>query len=390
MSLTQQNLNHIIQLFEKLQNLSISKDEYDELKRWSLLSEENKQIWVNFHDEELIANDRIKWELFDSELALSNIKRTAKRRLFYRYAAAAAMLFMVFSFSFYFMTRYSRTATEENVVAVNDILPNDNNAVLRFSDDETIVLDKKQNGIQIAKNSISYQNGNLLKQVAHQKAPRQVSLSVPRGSKYEITLDDGTKIWVNAETELRFPETFRGSKTREVTLSGEAYFEVAHDATKPFRVKMSNELIEVLGTSFNLSNYQSDDFTKATLLTGKIALTLNQSLASSKTILLPGQQALYHKEQQKLDILNVDGKKELAWKNGDFVFENEHILTIMKQVERWYDIEVIYKGDFKQSYFSGIVSRSQSLSAVLEMLATTEKLKFKIDKGRREVILSAN
>jgi transmembrane sensor len=141
-----------------------------------------------------------------------------------------------------------------------------------------------------------------------------------------------------------------------------------------------------LGTSFNLSNYQSDEVTKATLITGKIALTIDQS----SSILLPGQQAVYSKQQKKLDILNVDGKKELAWKNGDFLFENEHILTIMKQVERWYDIQVIYQGDFTKSYFSGIVSRSQPLSAVLEMLATTEKLKFKINKERKEVILIAN
>jgi len=391
MSLTPQNLNHIIQLFEKLQNLSITRGEYEELKQWASASEENKQVWDDFHNSEKIESDRLLWESFDSRLALDRIKSIAKRRSLFRYVAAAAALFIIFSFSLYFMAYRNAPAANPDMLTSNDILPagNHNHATLKFSDHQTIVLDNAQNGIKLSQNSIVYQNGDLVAQGRSDTRVRWVTLSVPHGSKYSLTLDDGTRIWVNAATELRFPETFSTSGTREVELLGEAYFEVAHNAKKPFKVKMDNEWIEVLGTSFNLSNYKSDETTRATLFTGKIALTLPDPL-HKKTILSPGQQAVYHKQQNKLDIFNVDGRKELAWKNGDFLFENDHILTIMKQVERWYDIDVVYQGDFKQSYFSGIVSRSQPLSAVLEMLATTEKLKFKINKERKEVILTAN
>lgn len=391
MSLTPQHLNHIILLFEKLQNLSITKEEYRELKQWASSAEENQQIWDDFHNHEKIESDRLLWESFDSSLALDRIKTIANRRSWFRYVAAAAVLFIVFSFSLYFMVYRNAPAVNHDIVAANDILPagNHNRAILKFSDNQTIVLDHSQNGIKLSENSIVYQNGDLVAQGRPDTRVRWVTLSVPHGSKYSLTLDDGTRIWVNAATELRFPETFSTSGTREVELFGEAYFEVAHNAKKPFKVKMDNEWIEVLGTSFNLSNYKSDETTRATLFTGKIALTLPDPL-HKKTVLSPGQQAVYHKQQNKLDIFNVDGRKELAWKNGDFLFENDHILTIMKQVERWYDIDVVYQGDFKQSYFSGIVSRSQPLSAVLEMLATTEKLKFKINKERKEVILTAN
>ncbi len=390
MSLTPYNLNRIIHLFEKLQDLSISKDEYDELKKWTLLAEENQQIWDNFHNEEKVVKDRAELKSFDSELALSKIKSTVKRKQFFRYITAAATLVIIFSFSLYFITTRNTITKKTVLVANNDILPGGNHAVLKFSDNQTIVLDNKKNGIKVDNNSIAYQNGDLVTQNTTNTITRSVTLSVPRGSKYEITLDDGTRIWTNAATELTFPETFKNGKTREVELQGEAYFEVAHNAKKPFIVKMGDQSVEVLGTSFNLSSYQSDEDIKSTLFTGKIALTLNQTLNTAKSILLPGQQAIYNKQQRKLEILNVDGKKEIAWKNGDFLFENDHILAIMKQLERWYDIRVIYQGDFKQSYFSGIVSRSQPLSAVLEMLATTDKLKFKINKSRKEVVLTKN
>lgn len=389
MSLNENNLHHIISLFKALQNLSISKEGYDELKQWASLSEENKAIWDSFNDETLIEDHRNQFESFNSELALKKINYRVKMRQILRYAAVAALLLLMFSFSFYFIRTTKPLPPEVEELVVNDILPGGNKAILKFSDRETITLDSNQNGIQIAENGISYTNGGLVKQNTNATALRTVTLSVPRGGKYEITLDDGTRIWINADTELKFPESFKNAKTREVELKGEAYFEVAHNASKPFKVKMADETIEVLGTSFNLSNYPSDLLNKTTLFTGKIALSLNTQ-PQAKTVMVPGEQAIYNKQDKKLAIVNVDGRKELAWKNGDFLYEKDHILTIMKQVERWYDIKVIYEGNFSKSYFSGIVSRSQPLSAVLEMLATTDKLKFRIDKERKEVVLTTN
>nr|WP_121272556.1 FecR domain-containing protein [Pedobacter schmidteae] len=391
MSFIQPDQSRILYLFKKLHELAISDEEYQELKVWTSSSAENKQVWDDFLNEEKTAQDVRVWQSFDSQAALDRLKRKAKTRKLVRYTAIAASLFLVLSLGIYLMTLQS-TAPQQNLTALNmDVLPGGNKAVLKFSDQQHITLNGNQSGIEIGNNGIAYENGELLQGTkATAGALRHMTLTVPRSGKYQIKLDDGTKIWLNALTELKFPESFKGGKYRDVELLGEAYFEVAHDASRPFRVKMGEEIIEVLGTSFNLSNYESDDFTKSTLITGKIGVDLVKANGGKeRTVLLPGQQAVYHKQQKRLNVFTVDGKKELAWKNGDFMFENEHIYTIIKQIERWYDVRIIYRGDFSGLYFSGIVSRTQPLSAVLDMLASTDQLKYKIDKERKEVILTA-
>lgn len=387
-SSTATDLNRILYLFEKSHQLSITRSEYEELKEWKEQSPENTEIWNDFFDEKKVSMHLAQLDAFNSEQALQNISSKIRRRSFRRYAAVAATLLFVLTSGVYFIANREKATAENSVALANDIQPGKNKAFLKFSGHKGIALREDQHGIRVGENGIVYQDGKLLDhQPSENQIVREVTLSVPKAGKYDIQLEDGSHIWVNSYTELKFPETFKGAKYREIELLGEAYFEVAHDASKPFRVKMGDEVIEVLGTSFNLSNYASDDFTSTTLLSGKVGIDIGNK---ARTILAPGQQAIYHKLQKQLKVSSVDVKDVLSWKNGDFMFDNEHIASLMKEVERWYDIRVVYDGNFKDAYFSGIVSRSQPLSAVLDMLATTGKIKYKISKDRKEVILIAD
>lgn len=381
-------LNRTIYLFEQLHHLSITREEYQELKVWAESSPANARIWNDFFDEEKGRSAVALWNSFDSDLAFEQLQRKFRRRSVVRYTTIAASLFFMITTGLFFIAERNDWWSGQKMAQADDILPGRNKAVLKFSGDRAIVLSDHQNGIQINEKGLAYQNGELI-DTRQEKLTRQVTLSVPKGGKYEIKLDDGTHIWVNAFTELKFPERFKGSKYREVELSGEAYFEVAHDASRPFRVKMQDETVEVLGTSFNLSNYAADDFNKATLLSGKVGIDIPKTKGGmERTILLPGQQAVYDKQLKKLSLADADANNAISWKNGDFVFENEHITAIVKQLERWYDIRVSYEHNFKGFNFSGIVSRSQPLSAVLDMMASTGKIKYTINKERKEVVLS--
>jgi transmembrane sensor len=382
------DLNRILHLFEKSHQLSITRSEYEELQEWTAQSLENKEIWNDFFDEEKVSEQLAQWHAFNSEKALQQINVRIKRRTFRRYAAIAASVLFVLSTGLYFVLQQNYAAKESTMTLADYIQPGKNKATLKFSDDRNIVLREDQHEIQMNTTGIVYPDGKALtSQNSENKTVRQLILSVPKAGKYEIRLEDGSHIWVNSYTELKFPETFKGAKYREIELLGEAYFEVTHNAAQPFRVKMGNEVVEVLGTSFNLSNYADDDFTKATLLSGRVGIDIG---GRERTILAPGQQAVYHKLQKALQVSDIDVKNVLSWRNGDFIFENEHIVSLMKEVERWYDIRVIYRGNFKRFYFSGIVSRSQPLSAVLDMLVTTEKIKYTISKDRKEVVLTAD
>jgi ferric-dicitrate binding protein FerR (iron transport regulator) len=381
-------LTRIIYLFEQLHQLSITREEYQELKSWARASPANARILNDFFDEQKSRADVAQWNAFDSDAAFERLNRKFRRKSVVRYTAIAASLLLVAATGLFFIAESNDWWDGQKMAQVNDIQPGRNKAVLKFSGDKTIALNEAQNGIQINDKGVAYQNGELIDQ-RQGAVTRQVTLSVPKGGKYEIKLDDGTHIWVNAFTELKFPERFKGSKYREVELSGEAYFEVAHDAARPFRVKMQEETVEVLGTSFNLSNYAADDFNKTTLLTGKVGIDIPKTKGGNeRTVLLPGQQAVYDKQLKQLHVADIDAKNAISWKNGDFMFDNEDISSIVKQLERWYDIKVTYQHNFKGFYFSGIVSRSQPLSAVLDMLVSTGKIKYSINKERKEVILS--
>ncbi len=204
---------------------------------------------------------------------------------------------------------------------------------------------------------------------------------VPKGQVNQVFLADGTRIWINSESRLIAPSTF-ASKERVVKLSGEAFFEVAKDYKRPFRVEVNGQQIEVLGTSFNVRAYENSGEIETTLETGQIKL----SAAGQTTLLLPGEQSLFDKTSKQLKINRVDPRTISAWKNGRYEFQNENLPEVFKVVERWYDVEIDANDDsFRDMHFSGVIKRNKDVGHFLDLLNHTIPIQYKIDGDKIKI-----
>lgn len=272
------------------------------------------------------------------------------------------------------------------IVQPQEITPGTDNAVLTLADGSTITLDSTGSG------SLSVQgNTTVLQQAGGKLAYRQQgtssssivqynTLTTPRGGKYQVTLPDGTSVLLNAASSLRFPVAFSGGE-REVQLNGEAYFEVAQNAAQPFRVRLQDpgKVVEVLGTSFNIMAYQDEPAIRTTLVTGKVKVTSE----GKATLLEPGQQAVIAGD---IKVQKASIEEALAWKNNEFYFSNTNIYSIMRQVSRWYNVDVRYE-DSLQVFLNGNIRKSVNASQVFKMLELTGEVRFRTEG--REVIVSA-
>ncbi|TCD25560.1 FecR family protein [Pedobacter psychrodurus] len=306
-------------------------------------------------------------------------------RYFYRLAIAASLI-AVLGFGWYLFSE--RTDVKKINKSVSLIKPGGNKAFLTLADGTKINLDQAQNGtiakeegIQITKTA----DGQLIYTILENKSalgkPGFNTISTPAGGQYQVTLPDGTKVWLNALSSLKYPTNFIG-KYRTVELTGEGYFEVAKNKNKPFKLKTAKQEISVLGTHFNVSAYADDAEIKTTLIEGGVAVKNFSPLAIG--LLKPGQQAIFQNKGFKVS--NVDVEEYIAWKNGFFMFNNEGIKEAMQKLARWYDVDIEYVGDFDGIYFGGSFSKHNNLQETLKILESTDKFKFKIE-GRRIKIL---
>lgn len=212
------------------------------------------------------------------------------------------------------------------------------------------------------------------------------TLNVPRGGEYRLTLADGTKVWLNSQTKIRFPEKFIG-KERKIFLEGEAYFDVAHDKSKPFRVETKGQTIEVLGTCFNVSSYEESDKIYTTLEKGKVKVSSggNQSIKLS-----PGEQSIFCLKDKKISKRQVDINRYIAWKKGMFVLEEQTLEHILEKMSRWYDINVFYMNpEAKDIVFKGSVQRYGEFNDILKILEKTGGVNFRI-KGNTVIVSKDN
>lgn len=257
---------------------------------------------------------------------------------------------------------------------ISDVLAGGNRATLKLSDGQTINLDSNKNGVIINNRDLTYNDGTRLANVAEQAnstAPQ--TLTTPNGGQWQIVLSDGTKVWLNAASSLTYPVSFGSAKNRMVELKGEAFFEVSPNKAKPFIVKSATQTVEVLGTHFNINNYQDDGNTITTLVEGSVKV--NSPL--QKVVLKPNQQSVL--SQGGIKVQEADLLTALAWKNGKIEFRDADIQTIMKQISRWYDIDVAFKGEIPQRTFNGGISRQSNLSVLLKILEYND-IHFTIEK----------
>ncbi len=329
-----------------------------------------------------------------SEKAYQQItKRKSKIPLvipFYRkswFKVAAAAVLLIGAFAIYKLIGISKPelpiAKVENTK--QDVAPGGNKAILTLADGSTIILDTAANGKltqQGNSNIVKLNNGQLAYNTLNEKPTEIVynTISTPRGGQYQLTLADGSKVWLNAASSLRFPASFTGNE-RKVEITGEAYFEIAKNASMPFIVSANGLNVEVLGTHFNINSYADEAAITTTLLEGAVKVSKGNALQ----LLSPGQQAQVTNNGPIRVSKIIDVEEVMAWKNGSFVFNSTDIENIMRQISRWYDVDVSFDGSISKELFSGIVSRTSKLSQVLKIMERAG-VKFKIEGKRIEVM----
>lgn len=323
-------------------------------------------------------------------------KRFAIYRSWYKYAAAAVILLTVGTFLFINNQKSQLTAKNKSIItddSVSFARVDSSTTVLTLSDGSIIPLDETGNGLLTEENGTEIRKikgGELSYNTSKQLIGNANSLNkiaIPRGATYKITLADGTRVWLNAASSLSYPASFSGSE-RKVELTGEAYFEVAKNDKMPFKVKTTNTEVEVLGTHFNISAYTNDEEVKTTLLEGSVRL----SHRGNKKILKPGYQAITSNGSADISMKEANTQQALAWKNGYFLFRENSIVEVMKQISRWYNVQIVYEGNVTNKLFGGIYSKSKKLEELLNGLELTGLVKFKIVEGismeeRRVVVM---
>lgn len=287
----------------------------------------------------------------------------------------AAILVLAIGISLYFY-RYQSVNKHVTEETVNDIEPGSNKAWIVLADGRKIDLSKDKTGVKVLKGQLTYNDGSKLLDEP-ELINQPVTLQTPRGGTYQVQLPDGTEVWLNAATKLIYYPVLSNKGKRIVDLEGEAYFEVAKDKAHPFIVQSKAQVVEVLGTHFNISSYPDDMLSKTTLLEGRIKINHN--------MLLPGQQAIL--KDKNLSIQQADTEHTMAWKNGDFVFKGENFKEMMQKIARWYDVQIEYSENVAtdQVELAGWISRKSKLSEVLNRIQRAGKIHFKIE-GRKIIV----
>lgn len=309
-------------------------------------------------------------------------KTKTLRSKFGRLSVAAAVL--VF-FSVGIAWLYRQPGKKETIKVAagqpnRDVPPGGNKAILTLANGTKLSLTEasdgklaQEGGVTITKTA----DGQLEYAVSNDALPSVNTIETPRGGQYKVRLPDGTQIWLNAASSLRFPTVFAGNE-RTVQLTGEAYFEVARNRDRPFRVLGNGQVVEVLGTCFNINAYQEEGPVKTTLLEGSVRVRHG----GTAIILKPGEQA---STGQTIEVKGVDLQECVAWKNGRMQFSNASIQSIMRMLARWYDIDVVYAGKPTDAGFGGSVSRSKNISEILKILELTGDVHFEVE-GRKVIV----
>ncbi|MET3878108.1 FecR domain-containing protein [Chitinophaga sp. OAE865] len=387
---------HISSLLARRLYGTLTVAEEAELEVWLNKSTDNREILEKLLSESIRKEEMEHLNEFDEEAALKNVwarigrpespGRSTLRSYMIKMATAAAVVIML-SVGFWIFKVKSPVKRLSYKVEKTEISPGANKAMLILSNGTKIDLQAAKSG------NIAYQGGAVVNKQAEGKIDYRGAaqpgttdafntLAVPKGGQYELTLPDGTRVWLNAASSLTYPVAFTG-KERVVTLNGEAYFEVAKNPGKPFLVDVGGkQTVEVLGTHFDIKAYNDDPDIRTTLLEGSVKINAK----NSHTIIKPGQMAV-NNLKTPLIVRNADLDEVMGWKNGLFVFNDERIEDVLRAVARWYDVEVEYQADVSQKKLRGVVSKYKSIRELLDNIAITSGIHYKIE-GRRVILIN--
>ena len=383
--------NEIDQLIWNVLDGKASEGKIRELKSWMEESEKHreyfrqwKKIW-NMTSGPTLSTTRKQQEKerFLKSIHQSYVGKVRKRRIIHYWPVAASVVLLVGVFVGFALNEWSQMKAEQGIAQTERIVPGVK-AELILSTGERVCLAQRSEFIEGMKES-GIRNDSLagLNYVGAKIQGEEIgeeivynTMQIPVGGFYQLKLADGTKVWLNSLTRLRFPVTFAGEE-RKVYLTGEAYFEVARDSVHPFIVATDEGMeVKVYGTEFNVDTYRKGTV-KTTLVNGKVGIRV--SATGEEMRLSPNQMALFTKATQSIQVENVDSYGVVAWKDGKFVFEDEPIEEIMERLSRWYDVKVFYANErIKKHTFTGIITRFADISDVLHLMEETAAVEFRI------------
>ena len=372
----------IARIIQKSLKGKLSESEERQLSGWRMVSDENERAFQRMISEDFYTIGMEKLEMYDSRVAYGRFlqkkyQQRRKRRFLINMArvAAVALPFVIALVLYVGLNREEEQMVRPSLAS--NILPGTSKAVLTLANGQMIPLGKEAtdstiitDGTQISASGsgVTYASGVESESVVYNK------LEIPRGGEFCLTLSDGTRVWLNSETSIQYPVAF-GAKERRVFVQGEAYFEVAKDAKKPFTVQFMSSSVTVLGTSFNIRAYPEEKRSQTTLAEGSVRIYS----PGSSMLLKPGEQAEVSALSGEMVKQEVEVKNFTSWKDGRFVFEQQPLEDIMRTLERWYDIRVIFKDEgAKRISLSGNMKRYGDFSQVMKMLQMTGDVRFEL------------
>ena len=375
----------IAMLIEKQLRFELTKEETEELDHW-LNSHPNNQLLLDELTIQNVLEGATSLSGFNEEKALSRflekhqhtepeqpVPAISIRRIgIIKWAAAAAVVILLAAAGYlWFGNKPASPGLVTKPKQSIDVEPGKKGAILILADGKQVVLDSLQNGLVATQSGMNavLRNGELHYAQGNEPGGEMVynTISVPNGRVFHLQLPDGTRVWINSASSIRYPVAFTGNQ-RQVEITGEAYFDVAKNPRMPFRVRVNEKAeVEVLGTEFNINAYENEESISTTLIEGSVKITGRQIGASGEQfsrILTTGQQLQLTEKNgivQEPDIARV-----IAWKNGLFNFEGMELKQVMKQIARWYDVEIVYKGKLPDVKFYGKISRDISLAGLIK------------------------
>lgn len=370
-------------LFEQQLSKKLSASEELEL-RSLLASVENEEqvknlfesVWTAFNPQKKVFSAAHSEQMLTEILQSGKIKNIGIKKLTtYNKYIAAAVLLITLSAGLYFYQHYTSLVTLQDLNARNRITPGGNQAILTLSNGKQVTLSKNRSGVIINKTGLTYTDGTAIPATSFTE--ELLTVSTPKGGTYQVTLSDGTLIWLNASSSLKFPASFKSSNERKVELDGEAYFEVKHQDKQPFRVYTARQVTEDIGTAFNINAYRDEASVKTTLLEGSVKV--------NQITLKPNQQSIL--TGTGINVIDMDASLAVDWKNGEFMFKNENLKSIMRKISRWYNVDVEFQDNgLEKETFSGSVSRYERVSEILKVLELTDRVRFRME-GRKVIVI---
>lgn len=377
------------ELLQKYLDGQCTREETEALMQWLQTTGSHRTLLASMQEEfersmdaqaEIPAaiSDRIENRLLQEISASGKVADMRPRNRRYWFAAAAVALLLAAGIYRYNTNQQAPMPLARAEQTTEDIAPGSDKAVLTLANGTTVTLDSTGNQvIRQGGTTVLQQKG----QLQYESEPNEGTvgyntLTVPRGGQFHVVLPDGSKVWLNSASSLKYPTAFTGNE-RLVELQGQGYFEVSRNAQQPFLVKVGQIEVQVLGTSFDVMAYRDESSVNTTLLEGAVKV----KQGSTGQVLKPGQQARYDRQTCKVTVHPADVQQVVAWKTGFFEFDNAKLSDIMRQVARWYDIDITYMNEQTSAVYGGRISRSLPLSEILHMLEPNGA-KFTLD-GRK-------